>query len=152
MIISPELCEIGSNYAKKSQKRAPRLKIKILKSGTGFRSPRGPTFQISWSYDLKPRRSESPNKQTNKHTDRQTNRQTNRQTYRQTNTTNKQTHKNTNTPTHKHTNTQTNKQNKQTKQTNTKLNRQAVRPTRHANSQTRPDQIRREQAGRQTGS
>ena len=68
---------MGSNYEKKSQKRAPRPKIKILKSGTGFRSPRGPTFQISWSYDLKPRRSEW----TNKHTDKQTNKQTDNAIY-----------------------------------------------------------------------
>ena len=48
--------------------KGPRPKIKIIKVGSGFRSPRGPTFQISWSYYLKPRRLEQ--------TDRQTNRQT----------------------------------------------------------------------------
>ena len=57
----------------RAHKKGPRPKIKILKSGSVFRSPRGPTFQISWSYDLKPRRSEQTDKQTNRQTNRQCN-------------------------------------------------------------------------------
>ena len=53
-------------------KKGPRPKIKILIERSGFRSLRGPTCQISWSYDFKPRRLRGPDKQTDKHTDRQT--------------------------------------------------------------------------------
>ena len=48
----------------------------LINSGFSM-DTRGPTFQISWSYDLKPRRSE----QTNRQTDRQTNKQTDNAIY-----------------------------------------------------------------------
>ena len=47
----------------RTHKKGPRPKIKILKSGSGFRSPRGPTY-IPTFMILRSRRSEWTNKQT----------------------------------------------------------------------------------------
>ena len=56
----------------RAYKKAPRPKITILKSGSVFRSPWGPTFQISLSYDLKPPRLEWTDKETKRQRDKQT--------------------------------------------------------------------------------
>ena len=50
----------------RAQKIGPRPKIKILMERSGFRSLRGTTCQISWSYEFKPQKIEWRNTYTNK--------------------------------------------------------------------------------------
>ena len=64
-----------------AHKTGLRPKIKILIERSGFRSLRGPTCQISWSYDFKPRRLRGADRQTDKQTNRQTDRQTDNANY-----------------------------------------------------------------------